>query len=82
MDTRFHPALETRHGAVDLRKPSSDLELGLEVLKPDERHSGENVARQQPQGELVRVLQDPRIRDCQTQARGDLDGRTCRAYDV
>jgi hypothetical protein len=82
IDTRFHSGLETRRGALEFSKPSSNLELGLEPVIPGDCHSGEDVARQQSQRELVRILQDSCIGDCQAEPRGDLRGRTHSAYNV
>ena len=80
IDTRFHPRLKTRHGALGLSEPSSNLKLGLEYLKPGERHSGNDIARQQAQSELVRISKDPRVGDCQAERRGDLHGRIYRTF--
>jgi hypothetical protein len=61
IDTRFHSGLKTRHGDLDLSKPSSNLKFGLERLESGECHSGNDVARQQAQNELVRIVKNPRV---------------------
>jgi hypothetical protein len=82
IDTRFHSGLKTRHGAPNFSKSSSNLEFGLEYLNAGECHSGEDVARQQAQSELVRILKNRRFGDCHLQRRGDLLGRVYRTYNV
>src|SRR5438132_6220798 len=82
IDTRLHSRLKTRHGALYLSKPSSNLNFSLELLEPGECHSGKDVARQQAQSELVRIVQNPRVGDCQIQLQGDLHGCTYPTHDV
>src|ERR1051325_6849764 len=82
MHTWFHSRPRTRDGRFDVSKPLSNLKFGLERLEVGECHSGKDVAREQPQSELVRVVKDARLAGGQTQFRGDLFGRTYRAYDV
>jgi hypothetical protein len=67
VDTRLHSGLKARHRGLDLTKPLSDLEFGLERLDPPECHSGKDVARQQAQSELVRIVKNPRLGGCQIQ---------------
>ena len=55
VDAQFHPGLERSHRAPGFDEPLRKVDLELRDLLPDVRDPGEDVARQQAQGEVVRV---------------------------
>src|SRR5438270_2890240 len=80
VDTWFNTRVETRNGASDLGEPACDLELKLERLLARERHPGKDIAGKQPQAELVRVADDPRLSDDKPEFRGERCRRGDRTF--
>ena len=57
VDARLHPRLESGHGAVGSSEPLSEVDFERCNLLPCMSDPGEDIARQQTQGDLVRVLE-------------------------
>ncbi|WP_344319715.1 hypothetical protein, partial [Actinocatenispora thailandica] len=70
---RLHPAIGNRDRAAGRREPLRELDLERCGPVRRRRHLGQHVARQQPQGQPVRVLQDDRVVDPQAQLGGRRD---------
>src|SRR5215218_9235931 len=77
VDTWLHTRVETRNGASDLGEPPCDLDLKLERLSARGRHPSKDIAREQPQAELVRLADDPRLSDDKPKFRA----KRCRRGD-
>ena len=67
VDARLHPRLERSHRALGFGEPLSELDFELCDLVPDRCDPGKDVARQQPQRELVRVVKNDRVVDRQVE---------------
>jgi hypothetical protein len=65
VDVRRHPRVESSCGALGLGKPAGKLDLELGYVLRRGRDPGEGVAGQESHRELVRVLENDRIIDCQ-----------------
>ncbi|HEX4815077.1 MAG TPA: hypothetical protein VFV66_20230 [Nonomuraea sp.] len=67
MDARLHSRVESGHRAPGCGEPLSERDLEPGDLLRGWRHPGEDVTRQQAQGELVRVMKNDRVVDRQTE---------------
>jgi hypothetical protein len=63
--TWFHSRLKSSDGTPGLDELLSKLDLELCDLMRYRCHPGQDVTRQQTQGELVRVMKNDRLIDCQ-----------------
>ena len=82
MDARFHSRIETRHRALGFSELLSKLDFQLCNLLPDMCDSGKDVTRQQAQCELVRVVNDDRVVDRQSERDRGRYGRRPRTGNV
>jgi hypothetical protein len=78
----LHSRLQGIHRARCLGEPLSKLDLEHCVIVPHRCDSGKDVAGQQPQRELVRVLKNGRVISWQVERLGDRDRRVDGACDV
>ena len=62
MDTRVH---ESGHGTPGCGEPLCELDFEPRDLGCYGCHPGKHVTRQQPHGELVRVMPNDRVANCQ-----------------
>ena len=70
------PRLQSGHGTARCDESLSEVDLELRTLMLHRRHTSKDAARHQPQGELVRVVQDDRVLGREIQRRCDHHG--CR----
>ncbi|GAA2432233.1 hypothetical protein GCM10010405_13950 [Streptomyces macrosporus] len=65
MDAWLHTRLEGGHRAPGFGEPLGKLDFELCDLMRYGCHTGHDVTRQQTQSELVRVMKNDRVVDCQ-----------------
>jgi hypothetical protein len=65
IDAWLHPRLKGSHRRPGFGEPLSKLDFELQILMRYGCHPGQDVTRQQTQSELVRVMQNDRVVDCQ-----------------
>jgi hypothetical protein len=72
MDSRLHPRLKLSHRAPDFGETASnhDFEVVIGGAIRERRNPRENVARGQPYGDAVRVVDDDRIIDSKAASGG------------
>ncbi|EPJ35290.1 hypothetical protein STAFG_7657 [Streptomyces afghaniensis 772] len=65
MNAWLHSRLESSHRAAGCGEPLGELDFELCDLLRYGCHPGQDVARQQTQSELVRVMKNDRVVGCQ-----------------
>jgi hypothetical protein len=65
VDAWLHSRLESSHRALGFGEPLSKLDFEPCDLMRHRCHPGQDVTRQQTQSELVRVMKNDRVVDCQ-----------------
>jgi hypothetical protein len=65
VDARLHSRLQSSHRAPGFGEPLSKVDLELRDLVRYRCDSGKDVTGQQSQSELVRVVKNDRVVDCQ-----------------
>lgn len=81
-DPRPHPGVGHGDRTARRREPLREVDLEPGDLLRLGRHPGQDVARQQPQRELVRVVQDGRVLDREPARHGGRPGRGHRASSL
>lgn len=82
MDAWLHSRVESRHRAPGFGEPLSKVYFELRDLIRHRCHPGQDVTGQQTQSELVRVVENGRVVDCQAERRGRRHGRGHRTLDL
>ncbi|GAA2416133.1 hypothetical protein GCM10010255_63150 [Streptomyces coeruleofuscus] len=65
MDAWLHSGIESSHRAPGFGEPLSKLHFEPRDLIRFRCHPGQDVTRQQPQSEFVRVMKNDRVVGCQ-----------------
>src|SRR5215469_5702328 len=78
IDARLDPGLQNSHRALGFSELLSKLDLELCDLVRCRGDSGNDVTRQQPHSELVRIVENDRVLDGQIKRRGGRYGRSQR----
>jgi len=82
MDPRLYPGFQSSHRALGFGEPLGKLDLELGGLMRCRCDSGKDVTRQQPHGEPVRIVNNDRIVDDQTERRRGRHGRSQRTLGL
>ena len=82
MDARLHSRLERGHRAPGLGEPLGQVDFELGDLMRHRSDPGHDVAGQQTQGELVRVVENDDVVRGQAERRGGRHGGGHRTRDL